>query len=299
MAVEIRTAMIDDASAVAVLNQALFPYVAKTDEQFRHELQRAADDPARALLTAWSEGRLVGYASTVPATWRSLPGAFYQTLFVDKDFRGRGIGSELMQRADAHLAEYDAYEVEAAPNDDGLSFALSRGYRVDSEMRYAGVDLRALPPEPERPAGIEVVPMFELDAEAVFPAYQESGQDIPATPVVASYEWFQQVVWESPSVAPEFSYAAVDGGRVVCCTISLRAATALWTDMTGTVRSHRGRGLARVVKWAALRAAADAGLTAAYTANSEANQPMLAVNRWLGYHPVAKHTVVRRTLRVR
>ncbi|WP_328321079.1 GNAT family N-acetyltransferase [Kribbella sp. NBC_00382] len=48
---------------------------------------------------------MIDDASTVPATWRSLPGAFYQNLFVDKDFRGRGIGSELMKRADAHLAE--------------------------------------------------------------------------------------------------------------------------------------------------------------------------------------------------
>ncbi|MDX6282455.1 MAG: hypothetical protein QOH03_3526 [Kribbellaceae bacterium] len=297
MTVEIRTAVIGDASAVAALNQALFPYVAKTEEQFRHDLQRAAGDPARALLTAWSEGRLVGYASTVPATWRSVPGAFYQTLFVDKGFRGLGIGSGLMERVDAHLVEYDASEVEAAPNEDGLAFALSRGYQADSEMRYAGTDLRTLPPEPERPPGIGIVPMFELDADAVFAVYQESGLDIPATPVDATYEWFQQVVWESPSVAREFCFAAVDGGRVVCCTISLKAATGMWTDMTGTVRSHRGRGLARVVKWAALRAAADAGLTAAYTANSEENQPMLAVNRWLGYRPVAKHTVVRRKFR--
>jgi GNAT superfamily N-acetyltransferase len=294
MAFEIRAATVDDASEVAALNQALFPYLAKTDEQFRHDLRRATGEPARALLTAWSDGRLVGYAATVPASWRSVPGAFYQTLFVDKGFRGRGIGSALMERVDAHLAAYDASEVEAGPNDDGLSFALSRGYRVDSEMRYAGADLRELPPEPERPPGIEVVPLFELDAGAVFSAYQESGRDIPATPVDATYEWFQQIVWESPSVAREFSYAAVDGGRVVCCTISCKAAAALWTDMTGTVRSHRGRGLARVVKWAALRAATDAGLTAAYTANSEANQPMLAVNRWLGYQPVARHTIVRR-----
>jgi GNAT superfamily N-acetyltransferase len=297
MPVEIRPATIEDAAGVAALNQALFPYIAKPEEQYRHELQRAADDPARSSLAAWSDGRLAGYASTVPAAWRSVPAAFYQNLFVDKGFRGRGIGSALMERVDAHLAEYGASEVEAAPNDDGLSFALSRGYRVDSEMRYAGTELRTLPPEPERPPGIEVVPLFELDPEAVFSAYRESGQDIPATPVDASYEWFQRVVWESPSVAREYCFAAVDGGQVVCCTISLTAATGLWTDMTGTVRSHRGRGLARVVKWAALRAAADAGLTMAYTANSEANQPMLAVNRWLGYQPVARHTVVRRTFR--
>lgn len=297
MAVEIRTATVGDAAGIAALNQALFPYVAKDEEQYRHDLRRAADDPARAMLAALADGQLIGFASAAPATWRDVPGAFYQTLFVHKDFRGQGIGSELVARSDAHLTEYGASEAEALPNEDGLPFALSRGYRADSEMQYAGIDLRALPPEPERPAGIEVVPMFELDPSVVFPAYRESGLDIPATPVVASYKWFQQVVWESPSIARQFSYAAVDGGQVVCCTISLKAAQGLWTDMTGTVRSHRGRGLARVVKWAALRAAADAGLTAAYTANNEGNQPMLAVNHWLGYHTVAKHTVVRRTVR--
>jgi GNAT superfamily N-acetyltransferase len=297
MTVDLRTATLDDAARVARLNQALFPYVAKTDEQYSHELQRAAGEPARMMLAAWSDGELVGLASAAPALWRDVPGAFYLTLFVHKGFRGQGIGSQLTARVDAHLAEYGASEVEALPNEDGLPFALARGYVVDSEMRYAGTDLRELPPEPERPPGIEIVPMFELDAGAVFSAYQESGRDIPVTPVVASREFFQRVVWGSPSVAKEFSYAAVDAGRVVCCTISLKAATGLWTDMTGTVRSHRGRGLARVVKWAALRAAADAGLTAAYTANSEANQPMLAVNRWLGYHTVAEHTVVRRTFR--
>jgi GNAT superfamily N-acetyltransferase len=295
MTVEIRNATVEDAAAIAALNQEFLPYLAKLDEQYRRDIQRADDEPARLLLVAGSGGQLIGVASAAPAAWRNVPGAFYQWLLVHKDHRGQGIASQLMTRIDAHLAEHHATEVEAMPDEEGLSFALGRGYQAQSEMRYAGTDPRVLPPEPERPPGIEVVPMFELDPAVVFPAYRESGLDIPATPVDADYEWFRTVVWESPSVAREFSFAVVEGEQVVCCTISLRMATGLWTDMTGTVRSHRGRGLARVVKWAALKAAAEAGLTAAYTANSEANQPMLAVNRWLGYQPVAHHTVVRRT----
>lgn len=299
MTAELRPATIHDAAAVTALNQELFPYVAKLEEQFRRDLERAAGDQARAIFAAESDGRLIGWGAVIPAAWRDVPGTFYQTLFVHLDHRGQGIGSQLLGAIEAHLAEQGANEVEALPNEDGLPFAIKRGYQADSEVRYAGAELRKLPAEPERPQGIQVMPLFELDPGAVFSAYREAGQDIPATPVNATYEWFLQSVWESPSVARDFSFAAVDGERVVCCTISQSAASGLWTDLTGTVRSHRGRGLARVVKWAALRAAADAGLTAAYTANSEANQPMLAVNRWFGYRVLAKHTLVRRNLRVR
>jgi len=294
MAIEIRPGVIEDAAVVTALNQELFPYLAKPEEQFRHELRRAIEDPARAIFAAESDGRLIGWAATGAATWRNVPGAYHLALFVHTGHRGQGIGSRLLAAVDAFLADQGAIEVEALPNEEGLPFAVNRGYQPFSEMRFAGVDLRELPAEPERPQGIELVPLFELDADAVFAAYRESGQDIPETPVEATPEWFRQVVWESPSVAREFSFAAVDGDRVVCCTISLNSGTGLWTDMTGTVRSHRGRGLARMVKWAALRAAADAGLTAAYTANNEGNRPMLAINEWFGYRQVGNHTVVRR-----
>jgi GNAT superfamily N-acetyltransferase len=299
MAIEIRPGVIEDAAVVAGLNQELFPYRAKSEEQFRQDLRRAVEDPARAIFAAESDGLLTGWAATGPSSWRNIPGAFHLGLFVHTGHRGQGIGSRLLAAVDAHLADQSAIEVEALPNEDGLPFAVNRGYQAFSEMRFAGVDLRELPPEPEQPQGIELVPLFELDADAVFAAYRETGQDIPETPVTATPEWFRQAVWESPSVAREFSFAAVDGDRVVCYTVNLSSGAALWTDMTGTVRSHRGRGLARVVKWAALRAAADAGLTLAYTANNEENRPMLAINEWFGYRVVGRHTVVRRKLRVR
>jgi aryl-alcohol dehydrogenase-like predicted oxidoreductase len=56
---------------------------------------------------------------------------------------------------------------------------------------------------------------------------------------------------------------------------------------TGTLREHRGRGLAKLAKSMAGRKAAEAGITAAYTCNDEVNRPMLAITEWLGYRSCA------------
>ena len=66
----------------------------------------------------------------------------------------------------------------------------------------------------------------------------------------------------------------------------------IWSRMTSTLPEFRGRGLAKLVKAAALRRAAEAGIEAAYTANYDGNTPMLAVNDWLGYHRIATHAVL-------
>ncbi|MEU4392867.1 GNAT family N-acetyltransferase [Kribbella sp. NPDC023855] len=293
----VRLATLDDAAALAGLYLALFPYLAKTEDQYRHDLVRTFDDPRRAAYAAESDSRMVGWAMVLPATWRNVPGAFNLHVFVHQDHRRAGLGSQLLAAVDAHLADHEATEVEATPDESGLTFALRNGYQAHAEMRYAGVDLRTLPPEPVLPDGVAIVPLADVDPEAAFAVYREAGLDIPSTPVDAPYEWFRQVVWDSPNVAWEYCAAAVDGDQVVCLTISLVGAGGLWTDMTATRRSHRGRGLARAVKWSVLRTAADAGLTSAFTANAGGNRPMLAVNEWLGYHQVAKHTVVSRNLR--
>jgi RimJ/RimL family protein N-acetyltransferase len=56
--------------------------------------------------------------------------------------------------------------------------------------------------------------------------------------------------------------------------------------MTATLPRYRNRGLARLVKSAALHRAAAAGVTVAYTCVDEANAAMLAVNAGLGYRRV-------------
>jgi GNAT superfamily N-acetyltransferase len=76
--------------------------------------------------------------------------------------------------------------------------------------------------------------------------------------------------------------AEVDG-TLASFSLVKRDGDRMWSDMTATLPTHRGRGLARLVKLAALHRAAADGVAMAYTSNDAANAPMLAVNRRLGY----------------
>ena len=58
------------------------------------------------------------------------------------------------------------------------------------------------------------------------------------------------------------------------------------TEMTGTLRDYRGRGLALLVKRATLVNAAKRGVELVSTENDETNGPILRVNEKLGYRPI-------------
>jgi RimJ/RimL family protein N-acetyltransferase len=58
--------------------------------------------------------------------------------------------------------------------------------------------------------------------------------------------------------------------------------------MLGTLAQFRGRGLGTAAKLATIQWAAANGITQMFTTNDEANAPMLAINRRLGYTPAGR-----------
>jgi GNAT superfamily N-acetyltransferase len=140
--------------------------------------------------------------------------------------------------------------------------------------------------------------MNDLDPHQVYVGYSITTPDVPgeSTFDAIGYDVWLRDVWKSPAFASGLSVAAVAGDEVAALTMASVDVNRLWTDMTGTVPAHRGRGLAKLVKAETLRRSAEAGVTAAFTANDELNQPMLTVNAWLGYRRVATHTGLLRTL---
>jgi RimJ/RimL family protein N-acetyltransferase len=65
---------------------------------------------------------------------------------------------------------------------------------------------------------------------------------------------------------------------------------------TGTLREHRGRGLATAAKRRALQTAAVRGVTRVTTSNAEENAAMRTINRNLGFEPIGEHVIFGRDL---
>lgn len=76
--------------------------------------------------------------------------------------------------------------------------------------------------------------------------------------------------------------------------VSPSDADGAWNAFTGVHRDHRGRGVATALKVLVAAEAGRLGRQWIETVNHAHNEAMLAVNRSLGYQPVAGNLVMRR-----
>ena len=287
---QIRTARPDDAAGVVALRAILFPYLVRGVEATRRMI---ADPPPGAdwrAFVAEVDSHPVGWVSGSRNTSTAEPGVGdIAQLFVHPDHRRRGIGSALFDRVRRHLTDIGVRRVRAWSQPDALDFARRCGFTPSREMRYAALDLLPPPPVPATPDGVTLVTVSGLDPRDLHAADVAAAADEPSdVPVDAmSYEAWRYDVWDDLGLDRELSRAATVDARIVAFSLVRRDGTRMWSDFTGTVPQHRGRGLATLVKAEALRRAAANGVTVAYTSNDEENAPMLAVNRRLGYRPVA------------
>ncbi|MGW6282822.1 N-acetyltransferase family protein [Kribbella sp. NPDC055071] len=286
--VVIRAAVGDDAEAVAAVRRAVYSYKVMSAAASRHMI--TVSQPAERFLplVAVCSGEVVAWGSAGLNVWTSEPGQSELSIFVHPDHRNRGIGTALADRLHQHLTEVGASRVRTFVQPEGLEFARNLGYDGTRRMHYAGVDVRALPAQPETPDGFELVTLAQVGPRQVYTADTIAGADEPddvPMDAVGYDDWLDET-WQGPSLDKSLSVAAMVGDDIVCFTLVETAGDRAWSGMTGTIPSYRGRGLAKLVKSVALRRAAAAGITAAYTSNDDKNAPMLAINNWLGYERV-------------
>jgi ribosomal protein S18 acetylase RimI-like enzyme len=111
----------------------------------RYEEELAA--PGACVLLAERHGRLVGYAivRTSPGLgfWRSQPEVGeLETLVVDVDARGRGVGSALLDRARRELQELGMTELVVrvvAANEEAVAFYRRHGFEVGFHTLIGGL----------------------------------------------------------------------------------------------------------------------------------------------------------------
>jgi GNAT superfamily N-acetyltransferase len=289
MVFEIRTARPGDAVGIAQVWAATMPHLVRTARAVEVELTQAH---SRELLVAVEGSDVVGYGNLfLPPPDAEAP-RIRVTLQVPPDRRRRGIGTALTTTIVTRARELGAGRLLTAVDDadEAKAFAARHGFNLLREMKQSQLDLTTIREPLPPPEGLRIATYDDLDPRQVFDAEAQVRDDDPSgLSGGPAYEEWVRVAWANPDCRHDLGVAVLEGDRV----LSFVTTTAdpdrklIWSNLTGTIPPARGRGLAKVVKSVALARARDAGFTVASTGNDAANEPMLAVNRWLGYRATA------------
>lgn len=289
----IRAARLDDAPAWATVVRAASPLLVLDAASEAHEMRTEADDARRAV--AEVAGVVVGVARQRHDSHEDHVGVM---VMVDPAHRRCGVGSALMRWHEEHLSSTGRDRATTVVEDDPGSRAAAAawGFVITRPLRMGALDPRDLPPPPAPPVGVDLVAIGDLGPRPLWEAHQLVARDDPSglTLPVPYDEWLAE--WDDPRSRSDLGRAALVAGGLAAYSLLGSAGDRAWSAMTGTLPSHRGRGLALLVKHHALAAAARAGITRAMTGNDAANAPMLAVNQRLGYRPVASPSLAEKAL---
>jgi len=119
--------------------------------------------------------------------------------------------------------------------------------------------------------------------EALHVLHDQSVQDTPRNPTTASVPGDLTHFRHEMAGGPLF--VALRGHEVLSYTALKPGGASVETTHTTTRATHRGQGLATLLKATALEWARTAGYLRASTGGNVANLPMLRVNQTLGYRP--------------
>jgi GNAT superfamily N-acetyltransferase len=285
MVFEVRSARPEDAVGIARVWAAAMPQLVKTARAIEVQLRHGS---SQEVLIAVDGADVVGYANLYLSPPGDVAPRVRVTVQVPPEYRKRGIGSALASTVTERAVAAGAGRllVVVGDDEDSQRFAERRGFTVGRRMTHAAAELSAVTEPVAPPEGLRVATYDEVQPRQVFDAEVQARDDDPSgLSGGPAYEEWVRTSWENPDVRYDLSVAVLDGDQV----LSFVTTTAdpdrklIWSNLTGTIPSARGRGLAKVVKSVALTRARDAGFTVASTGNDAGNEPMLAVNRWLGY----------------
>jgi GNAT superfamily N-acetyltransferase len=285
----VREGRSEDFGAAAELLNRVWPHRVGSERSLRHARDAEPPDAHRRYWAAEDDGKLVGWATAAIEDQSAEHPGFLQ-VSVAPDSRNGGLGTALVERCEAHLADLGVTTVQASttPEEASQRLATARGFRHTNTTRISGVDPRTIEPC-KAPPGVDLRPLARLDPRKVYELDAEAMLDVPGMVAMdeVSFEQWLKDYWHEPDTDLDASVAAVIGDRPVAFShLRIAPGGRAVTEMTGTLREFRGRGLAQLAKRATLVNAAKRGVELVSTENDETNGPMLRVNEKLGYRPI-------------
>jgi len=256
---------------------------------------RLAREPERLYLVAERAGRRLGCGFVGGS---SFPGRKMVAVGVVPEERRRGLGSALLERCLDHARSIGGDVAAGWVWEDcvtGLAFAARHGFAELERGVEFGRELEddEVPPPPP---GIEIAELAPEHYRGAHEIWTEGVADIPSTEQ-AEVKPFDR--WLTETVAKELVLVALDGPTVVgfaALDDRDREAGLAENDLTTVRRSHRGRGIAEVLKRTQFARAAERGYRRVVTGQDEGNMPMRRLNEKLGYRPLPATILMRRPL---
>jgi GNAT superfamily N-acetyltransferase len=252
-------------------------------------------------IDADADGMLVGFSNTIRDPW--MPeGHFWTRAIVDPAQQHQGIGSMLFDHALAFVREQNATHADSEVRDncvDCLRFAERRGFQIERHLFESRLDLTTF--DESRSAGtVEAVEasgirFFTLADVGNTPENQQKlyefnracAADNPSNEgwSFPSFEDFRKRVFLASWFRADGQILAADGERWVgIAAVGVYEQTnGAHNAFTGVDRAYRGRKIALALKLLAIRYALGYGADNFQTLNDSTNEPMLTINRKLGY----------------
>ena len=295
----------DDYPAFIALSNESYPDYAWTLEEIRHaDADWRPDGFFKRRVIAEENGSAVGYSDIFHSRGQFVAHNYNLDLIVRPSARRRGIGGALYADAERVLRDRRAHWARNAVKEsctESVAFARKIGaveLKRDWESRLdlASFDPAPFANAPERAAaaGVRIATLadeLKVDPDAVRKAYAlhaEARIDVPgldpATP--SPFERFEEEVLRAPWALPEAYFIAIRDGRYLGESSLAKEGTdptTIHQNLTGVLRSERGKGLAMALKLRAVEYARAHGLRQIRTLNDSLNRPMLAINEALGF----------------
>jgi GNAT superfamily N-acetyltransferase len=244
----------------------------------------------RQLFLAEADGQAVG---TGFASRSSTPGRAAVVVAVSAAYRGRGIGSALLDASLGHARDLGQAVASGSIREATLPWVERRGFTAYDREVVLVLDLDEPPPPPAVPDGVEIGLLTEDDLKDAYRIYAEGVADIPSVePLQSSFEH-----WRGEAETAPLVLVARDGSHVVgYAHLERRTEDVLGHEPTAVARTHRRRGIGRALKQAQIAWAAERGYRLLITDTHWANEATRRLNESLGYQPQPPRILVRKEL---
>ena len=315
---QLRPSTLADADLVAALQAQRDPDDLSDPVLLRYWWQMANELQRSMRQIAVQDGEALAYVAAQHELWAPDNKRFgVVRALLRKDVWDHTRYSELISTGEHWLREEAATTSVVRVREDFTKDldALQRlGYREDRRMRMSELDLLANREEilrtleecrgEMRRQGVDIHPLSQdTDPDRYQQLYEmvtESEMDIPRTVpwrVLSFAEW-RRFWLGNPGIREDHFWIACEGGKIVGTSVLDCPVTRgiPWTAFTGTLRSVRGRGIARALKYESMAQAIEAGYTRVRTNNDADNPPILRINNQMGYRLVAPIIELHRSL---